>query len=142
MARIIIALLIVSLTIYALIDCARTPASDIPARISKPAWLVLIVLLPVIGPSLWLYFAYRNTLSSDAPMSATDFAGMLRGKKNASSGPIAPDDDPEFLARLDAVNRRKAYEQRKAQKDKKSGHSPKKPHGDDPDSDEPKGLYS
>lgn len=152
MARIIIALLIVALTIYALIDCVRTPASETPARISKPAWGALIFLLPVIGPSIWLYFKYRNTLTSDTPMSASDIADMLRSKRNTSSGPIAPDDDPEFLARLDAVNRRKAYEQRKAKEDKKSQgdskqgeskqrDSKKKPHSDDSE-DEQKGLYS
>lgn len=50
-------------------------------------------------------------------MSATDLANRLRGKNSKPHEPIAPDDDPEFLARLDAVNRRKAYEKRKAQEE-------------------------
>lgn len=77
-------------------------------------------------------------------MSASDIADRLRGKKNAPTGPVAPDDDPDFLARLEAANRRKAYEQRKAEEEKKKGKRAKKHqhNAEDPDDDEPKGLYS
>ena len=120
MARILIALLVVTLTIYTFIDCARTPASDVPARISKPVWLVLIFLIPVIGPAVWLYFKYQSVLAAQNSISTSDIADKLRGKAKRPSGPVAPDDDPEFLARLEAQNRRKAYEQRKAEEKARS----------------------
>ncbi|MFC7766799.1 PLD nuclease N-terminal domain-containing protein [Leucobacter soli] len=74
---VIIAVVIgVAFTLYALVDAAMSDARR--ARgLSKPVWVVLIVLLPVIGASLWF------TIGKDR-------------------GPIAPppvrapDDDPRF----------------------------------------------
>lgn len=67
----------VALVLYALVDAAM---SD-PARargVSKPVWVVMIVLLPVIGALLWLII------------------GKSRGPAPA---PVrAPDDDPRFTA--------------------------------------------
>ena len=73
----------VALVLYALVDAAM---SD-PARargVSKPVWVVMIVLLPVIGALLWLTI------------------GKARGPAPA---PVrAPDDDPRFTAtRLSSV---------------------------------------
>ena len=136
MARILIALLIITLTIYTFIDCARTPASDVPARIPKPVWLVLIFLIPVIGPAVWLYFKYQAVFADNTPISPSEIAEKLRGKDNTPGKPVAPDDDPEFLARLDAQNRRKAYEQRKAQEKAKAEEEKKRDHRDDAGSSE------
>lgn len=133
MARIFIALVIISLTIYTFIDCLRTPAYATPARISKAAWALLTLLVPIIGPILWLFFKYQAVITSDTPISTSDIAGRLRTKHPSSHTPIAPDDDPEFLARLDAHNRRKAYEERKSAEQKKSKH----PHEDKSHKDHP-----
>ena len=143
MARILIALIVVALSIYTLIDCARTPSATMPARIPKVAWLLLLFLVPVIGPLIWLYFRYQHIFSSDAKLSSGDIAQKMRGHRG-KSGPVAPDDDPDFLARLEAQNRRRAYEQRKAEEkgedsDKNTQSSPDES-GDD--TDEQKGLYS
>ena len=67
----------VALVLYALVDAAM---SD-PARargVSKPVWVVMIVLLPVIGALLWLII------------------GKSRGPAPAPAR--APDDDPRFTA--------------------------------------------
>ncbi|MFV0435183.1 MAG: PLD nuclease N-terminal domain-containing protein [Leucobacter sp.] len=67
--------LAVAFTLYALIDAAMTDASR--ARgVSKPVWIVLIVLLPVIGGALWFMLGK----GSGAPPAPTR----------------APDDDPRF----------------------------------------------
>ena len=96
-----------------------------PARIPKPAWALLNLLVIVIGPVLWLFFKYQSVLFSDTPISASDISGRFQSKRGSANAPVAPDDDPEFLARLDAHNRRKAYEERKAaDKKKKSKRQP------------------
>ena len=67
----------VALVLYALVDAAM---SD-PARargVSKPVWVIMIVLLPVIGALLWLTI------------------GKARGPAPAPTR--APDDDPRFTA--------------------------------------------
>ena len=67
----------VALVLYALVDAAM---SD-PARargVSKPVWVVMIVVLPVIGAVLWLAI------------------GKARGPVPTPTS--APDDDPRFTA--------------------------------------------
>ena len=46
--------LILALTIYSLLDCARTPEESMPARMPKLLWIVIIVMVTVIGPIAWI----------------------------------------------------------------------------------------
>jgi len=64
----------VAFTLYALVDAAMTDSSR--ARgVSKPVWVVLVVVLPVIGGLLWFFI----------------------GKGSAAEAVRrAPDDDPRF----------------------------------------------
>jgi hypothetical protein len=83
--RVGLVLLAVGLTISATIECAMTRA---PRSLPRWAWLPLIVLLPVVGPLAW--FGLGRLRGGEA-------GGRLRQRR----GPVAPDDDPEFLRRLD-----------------------------------------
>ncbi len=67
----------VAFTLYGLVDAAMTDSAR--ARgVSKPVWVVLIVLLPVVGAALWF------------------FIGKDRGRLAAQQAVRAPDDDPRF----------------------------------------------
>lgn len=133
MPRVLAVVVAVALTIYAVLDCVRTDSSRVPARIPRAAWLVLIIILPVLGPLMWLLFKNQDLLRSGNTLSADS----LRPKrKSAPSAPLAPDDDPEFLARLEARNRRRAYEQKKREE---LGESPSTQTPDEPE--EHGGLY-
>lgn len=64
----------VAFTLYALVDAAMTDSTR--ARgVSKPVWVVIVVLLPVIGGVLWFM------IGKGAP---------------AAKRPTPPDDDPRF----------------------------------------------
>ena len=52
--RIVLIVLVFALTLYALLDCARTPDESMPARMPKYLWITLIVLFPTIGPIAWI----------------------------------------------------------------------------------------
>lgn len=78
------------LMIYALVDCVRYD-KDMPVGLPKGVWVLAIVLLPTVGAIGWLVVS-RVTLS-DEKAAHTPAAPQRRG-------PIAPDDDPEFLASL------------------------------------------
>ncbi|MFC5369706.1 PLD nuclease N-terminal domain-containing protein [Arcanobacterium bovis] len=134
MPRVFIVLFLVALTIYSFIDCARTDSNRMPARISKAVWLILIAIVPVLGPLLWLFFKYQYIFKDNSSRARQDFPSKTRNPRTAERGPVAPDDDPEFLARLEAQNRRRAFEQKRAEE----GKSPERTKKDD---DESRGLY-
>jgi hypothetical protein len=76
----------------------------------KIAWIVLVIVLPIAGPVIWFIVGRgrpgeNNTASPSGPSS-----GRL--------GPIAPDDDPDFLGRL---NRDQEQEQRIRELEKRLG---------------------
>jgi hypothetical protein len=85
MLRVVLALLAVALYIYFIIDVARTPREQ-ARTLPKWLWLVLVIVLPLVGGALWLL------LGRTWPQGG----GFFRRR-----GPIAPDDDPRFLRKLD-----------------------------------------
>lgn len=98
MTRFLIPLIFLTLgvMIYSMIECAQTPRHRIRA-ISKPMWMLAIILLPLIGGVLWLVFGNArggvNTIGEDQPR------------------PSSPDDDADFLRELDAQRRQKARDE-------------------------------
>ena len=84
----IIALFII---IYALVDCLRTPPYSVRS-ISKPAWVLSILLLPLIGAGLWFALGRPRGGVKPDPYSAP----------GSSSRSSAPDDDAAFPPPSDA----------------------------------------
>jgi hypothetical protein len=83
MIRLVIGLLVALavFTVYTVIDCAMSSRHAVRA-IPKWAWLLVVVLLPVIGSGLWFWIG--------------------RPRKERANGRryTAPDDDPDFLGTL------------------------------------------
>ena len=67
---------IVALTIYALVDLFVTAKARLRA-FPLPVWVAIIIVLPIIGPALWLFIG--------------------KNKPSQNAAPAAPDDDPRFL---------------------------------------------
>ncbi|MEJ1154940.1 MULTISPECIES: PLDc N-terminal domain-containing protein [Microbacterium] len=79
----ILALVATAFWVFTIVDCAVQP----PTRhrgVSKPVWILIVVLLPVLGGLLWLS------------------VGRMRAAKAAERH--APDDDPEFLGKLGSTS--------------------------------------
>lgn len=112
-----LAITIVALCIYGIIDCARTPKESMPGRLPKPVWIV-VSLIPVVGALLWLLLSWPIKHPSGF---GTIEIGRGRPRKPEPEGPIAPDDDPEFLAKLDARNRFAEWERQQAKAEGESG---------------------
>lgn len=85
MSRLIIAAVViaVALTVYAVIDCAMTDAKRTRA-LSKPVWLLVVLVVPVVGAVLWILFGKGLLLKTTSPSQS------------------APDDDEAFLRSLGA----------------------------------------
>ena len=93
MPRVIAVLVILACTIAALAECVQTPS---PRLLPRWTWLLVILLLPIIGPVAW-FLAGRVSRRSELQRSS----------------PVSPDDDPRFMRELgDEVWRRKQRERR------------------------------
>lgn len=114
-----VAALAVGVVIYSLIDCWRSEARDIRG-IRRGPWLAVIILLPVIGGLLWLFLGRPRYLPAGSKPA--------RGK--------GPDDDPEFLRKLDEQRRRDADRQYDEQVEQWRREHPGDPDADDPNAAE------
>ncbi|MET3369083.1 PLDc N-terminal domain-containing protein [Arthrobacter sp. M2012083] len=121
MLRVVGVVIVLVIFVYALVDVIRTDGNQ-TRGISKPAWIIVMILLPLLGAILWFIF------------------GRPYGKPTAKPvrrQPTAPDDDPEFLRNLETRRRNQAEEDRlkklKADHDAKerdTSHKPEDGSGD------------
>jgi hypothetical protein len=94
MARLLVFLpfVVVGLMVWSIVDIVLIENNRVRG-IPKAGWIIIVVLLPIIGPVLWFLLG-RERLSAAGRYAAT---------------PIAPDDDPAFLNQL---NRDKEQQER------------------------------
>lgn len=64
--------------VFSIVDCAVQPATR-HRGVPKPAWIAIVVLIPVIGGILWFVLGRRRANGKDTIRL------------------VAPDDDPAFL---------------------------------------------
>lgn len=97
MARALLLLAMIGLTVYAVADIVSSDDED---RLGVPRlpW-VLVALVPFVGPVAWILVRRsqraRRAGGGSAGAGPSGRPGPRRG------GPVAPDDDPEFLWRLE-----------------------------------------
>jgi len=103
--RLILLLLVVGLALYALLDLAGSEEEE---RGGLPRWLwtVIIVLLPLFGAVAWIVVKQASRRASGGRGSSARPGRGPSGPRRPS-GPVAPDDDPEFLWRLEQEKRRR-----------------------------------
>jgi hypothetical protein len=85
MARglLIVALVAAVFWVFTIVDCAVQPATR-HRGVSKPVWILIVVVLPVLGGILWL--------------------AVGRTRKSTIAQRKAPDDDPDFLGRIGTIS--------------------------------------
>lgn len=140
MGRVIIAIAIIALQVYALVDLAKADSATVRAI---PKWLWFLVWpIPVLGPVAWLALGRPKV----GPTPGGGPGGGTSLGPRSPRGPIAPDDDPEFLKRLDeqswAARMERLRREREAG-DTRGGSEPDpgpEPDGD-PAGDQPSGRH-
>ncbi|WBB63904.1 PLD nuclease N-terminal domain-containing protein [Streptomyces sp. WMMC500] len=95
-------MIFLGVVIYALIDCATTKKED-AKHLPKVAWLILIVLFPLLGSLGWLIAGRNRRRPSAAGGRAGGGSGGGTGGGRRSTW-VAPDDNPEFLKKLGDEN--------------------------------------
>lgn len=90
----------VALLFYALIDCIQTDQILI-RNLPKMVWLFMIILIPVIGPIVWLVAGrpQSDQRVRPVPWPSTATAGFPEYERPRP--PRGPDDDAAFLARIE-----------------------------------------
>ena len=100
MGRALPFLVLLVLQVYTLVDLVRSNDADVRS-LPKPVWF-LVWLIPVLGPVAWLVFGRPSVgPSTGGPNGSGGGGGGITGGPRPSRGPVAPDDDPEFLKRID-----------------------------------------
>lgn len=102
----ILLLVAIAFWIWAIVDAFLSDPQKI-RFLPKAAWVVIILLLMELGAVLWLVFGrsrgvVRAATGSREASPTRDTGWTLAGSGPAGRGrgPIAPDDDPEFLRGL------------------------------------------
>jgi hypothetical protein len=113
------ALIAVGLFVYCLVECLQ--AADYEVRtLPKPAWLFLIVL-PVIGPLLWLIAGRPHRGRHGRPPRSIARPAYEDVPPPADEAPrtypLGPDDDPEFLEQLRREQERRRHWERPKEAD-------------------------
>ncbi|WP_017569280.1 PLD nuclease N-terminal domain-containing protein [Nocardiopsis halotolerans] len=97
------------LWVYAFFDALTSPAQEV-RNLPKILWVVVIALFMPVGAILWMFLGRPRqaaVLGGDAPSpsqtstSADDLDPSDFARPSDSPHPLGPDDDPEFLRRLD-----------------------------------------
>ncbi|MEU9079220.1 PLD nuclease N-terminal domain-containing protein [Kitasatospora sp. NPDC004745] len=98
MLRILLTIVLpLALWVWAFIDCLTTPEDGVK-HLPKPVWVLVVLLFPPVGPIAWLVAGKQRR-----PLLAGPYDGDAGGpERSAPRGgrPLAPDDDPDFLASL------------------------------------------
>jgi hypothetical protein len=87
----VLAPIVILLMIFAVVDIAVIERARI-RRLPRGAWIVLAIVLPIVGPVLWFFVGRMR------PGEGTSASAVASAPSRL--GPIAPDDDPDFLGRL------------------------------------------
>lgn len=123
MTRALPAIITIALAIFCLIDLGMTRGGEEVRILPRWAWVLIILLFPILGPVAWL-FAGRP--KSETPQ---------RNLPHSAGAPLAPDDDPAFLADLE--RRRQRSERERLEKWQADLERRERELGDDKDSDKP-----
>ena len=114
MVRILLFVAMIALTIYAAADWHRTPEDEMPGKLPKAIWMLIILFtatIAAIGPIVWLALRWVSRAEKK----------QTRAPK-APQRPTAPDDDPEFLFRLERdIQRKRREEERRKREQGKDG---------------------
>ena len=117
MLRALVYIVPIGLAIYALIDLSRSGTTE-RMGLHPLFWVAVIVLLPVVGPLVWVIVSKTQRGDGRAGVRAAPGTRPTGGPAPARAprwparrpGPVAPDDDPEFLWRLEQQQRRAGHQ--------------------------------
>jgi 8-oxo-dGTP pyrophosphatase MutT (NUDIX family) len=94
MGKALIVIVVVVLLVYAFFDLVATPSTRVK-YLPKLVWFAVVVLVPVVGPLLWVLLGQRRDRPQPPRPPGGEY-GWPGGRPPAKG----PDDDPDFLRGL------------------------------------------
>jgi hypothetical protein len=85
------------LTVYCAVDAIQTEDSSV-RNLPKTAWVILILVFPIIGPISWLVAGRPER--QGGPLSTQRRRRQDHQRERDARRPRGPDDDPDFLKGL------------------------------------------
>jgi Phospholipase_D-nuclease N-terminal len=116
--RFVLPVAVLALYIYAMLDLMRSPSGEV-RLLPKWLWVIVVLLVPLAGPLMWLALGRPR---AQYPPGGGDGGGGSGGRGPGPRGPVAPDDDPEFLRRIDEQSWSARME--KLRRDRDAGQPP------------------
>ena len=121
MARIMLVVLALAITIYAISDWVSRSRTWTPGRVNRWVWLAVIVLIPIIGPLAWIIVGLVTRAEQRRVNTSPDSTPPRSSR---------PDDNPEALSDLaDRISRR----QHRSRPVRRPNDSPQMPPSDEDD---------
>ncbi|WP_328956332.1 PLD nuclease N-terminal domain-containing protein [Kitasatospora purpeofusca] len=102
MLRILTFVLPLALWVWAFIDCLTTPEDEVK-HLPKVVWVIIVLLFPLVGSIAWLVAGKQRGALRTAPAGGGGADGPAYAPRR-DGRPVAPDDNPEFLASLKKHN--------------------------------------
>ena len=97
MLRYLPVLLSLALTVYCVVDAVQTDESAV-RNLPKPAWVIVVLVFPVIGPIMWLVAGRPER--QPGPVLQQRHRLEEQQRERDEQRPRGPDDDPDFLKGL------------------------------------------
>ena len=121
MARIMLVVLALAITIYAISDWVSRSRTWTPGRVNRWVWLAVIELIPIIGPLAWIIVGLVTRAEQRRVNTSPDSTPPRSSR---------PDDNPEALSDLaDRISRR----QHRSRPVRRPNDSPQMPPSDEDD---------
>lgn len=97
MIRLLPIILSIAITVYAVVSVATNSDEQLPGGLSKGVWIAIVILAAPLGGIAWLTLLFIRKHSDG---SSVNFTNPFR-KNTAKNATKAPDDDDEFLFKLE-----------------------------------------
>lgn len=119
----VLSILALALWVYSLVDSATTPSGQ--ARyLNKWLWFALVAVFSVIGAIAWLALGRPRRVPADVTGAGGSSSEVVaepepeKPRRKPRPSVVAPDDDPEFLKRLEEIT---DLEQQARDEDRRDG---------------------
>lgn len=98
MVRFLLILIPIAVTVFALFDAIGTPKDNVRS-LPKWLWILLIIILWIGGAVLWFFFGRPGRSNNTG-----------RGGGGGQPPPMGPDDDPDFLSKIEWDKRKPKHD--------------------------------